>query len=176
MSVLNQSIRIHYIQIAFIFWCQLSINNSKPLEGGWRKRYHDLYSMLLNRPRWWGTGIVSIPKHWSYKEDNPLSTPLSQRSRSFSFRNLKPLIITRGRVVSQLIQVRNKWHQRGPYKTNKDSDGSEYSIKKGSHSFLLLLRVCMTSFFLILLSLNFAWTVSFVITVSGMPQFCKSPS
>ena len=43
-------------------------------------------------------------------------------------------------------------------------------------SFLLLLRFCRTSFFLIWLSLFFAWTVSFGITVSGMPQFCKSPS
>ena len=58
-----------------------------------------IYSMPLNRPRWWGTGIVSIPKHWSYKDDNPSSTPLSQRSRSFSFHKLKPLIITWGMVV-----------------------------------------------------------------------------
>ena len=78
-----------------------------------------IYNMLLNRPSWWGTCIVSIPKHWSYKDDNPSSTPLSQRSRSFSFRNLKPLIITWGRVVSQLTQVHNEWHQRGPYK-NKE--------------------------------------------------------
>ena len=76
-----------------------TLNNSKPLEGGWRKRYRDHYNMLLNRPRWWGTGIVSIPKHRSYKEDNPSSTPSSQRSRSFSFRKFKPLIITWGRVV-----------------------------------------------------------------------------
>ena len=126
------------LQIAFIFLCddQRSVNNSKPLEGGWRKRYHDLYSMLLNRPRWWGTGIVSIPKHWSYKEDNPSSTPLSQRSRSFSFRNLKPLIITWGRVVlsvdpsaqriasNESFQSKRQWWFRIIIKT-----GSHYQKK-----------------------------------------------
>ena len=41
--------------------------------------------------------------------------------------------------------------------------------------FLFLSRVCVTSFFLILLSLYFAWTISsFGITVSGMPQFFVS--
>ena len=101
---------IFTIRKLFSHFCdaQLSIINSKPLEGGWRKRYHDPYSMLLDKPRWWGTGIISIPKHWSYKEDNPSSTPSSQRSRSFSFRKLKPLIITWGRVVSQLIRMRFK--------------------------------------------------------------------
>ena len=44
MSILNQYIRIHYTQIIFIFvlMSTLSINNSKPLEGGWRKWYHNL--------------------------------------------------------------------------------------------------------------------------------------
>ena len=43
MSVLKQYIRIHYMQIILIFFSddQRSINNSKPLEGGWRKRYHN---------------------------------------------------------------------------------------------------------------------------------------
>ena len=27
---------------SYFFWCQCLINNSKPLEGGWRKRYHNL--------------------------------------------------------------------------------------------------------------------------------------
>ena len=77
-------------EIAF-FLCQLPINNSKHLEGGWRKRYHDLYSMLLNRPCWWGTGIVSIPKHWSYKEDNPSSTPFAPKKSEFFFSKIKTL-------------------------------------------------------------------------------------
>ena len=38
---------------------QLSIKNCKPLEGEWRKWYHNFYSMLLNRPCWRCTGIVS---------------------------------------------------------------------------------------------------------------------
>ena len=87
-------------KIAFIFsWCSTLDWKILSLLREDDENDTTIYSMLLNRPGWWGTGIVSIPKHWSYKEDNPSSTPLSQRSWSFSFRKLKPLIITWVRIV-----------------------------------------------------------------------------
>ena len=101
MSVLKQYIRIHYTQIIFIFF--LMINSwliiLKPLEGGWRKRYHNLQYAFEQTPLMKYMHCFKSLKHWSYKDDNPSSTPLSQRSRSFSFRKLKPFIITGGRVV-----------------------------------------------------------------------------
>ena len=117
-----------------LFFCdvQFSIKNSKPFEGGWRKRYHDLYSMLLNRPRWWGTGIVSNPKQWSYKEDNPSSTPLSQRSWSFSFHKLKPLIITCGRVVFSINPVA-QWMASKKSFRNKRQWWFRIIVRTGSH-------------------------------------------
>ena len=75
----------------------------------------------------------SNPRQWSYKEDNPESTPLSQISRSFSFTQIKTLNYNLGQgsfsvnseahSVTILRFVHNEWHRRRPSKS-KDGDGS----------------------------------------------------